>query len=83
LSPLNIGVSVINPGFVETPLVAANDFPMPALISTEFAAKEILRGWRAGDFQIHFPKRFTRVLQLLRVLPYRAYFALVRKATGM
>lgn len=83
LSPLGIGVSVINPGFVETPLVAANEFPMPALISPERAAKEILRGWRAGDFQIHFPKRFTRVLLLLRVLPYRAYFALVRKATGM
>ena len=83
LSPLGIGVSVINPGFVETPLVAANDFPMPALISSDLAAKEILRGWRDGDFQIHFPKRFTRVLQLLRLLPYRAYFALVRKATGM
>jgi len=83
LSPLGIGVSVINPGFVETPLVAANDFPMPALISPDLAAKEILRGWKTGAFQIHFPKRFTRVLQLLRVLPYRAYFALVRKATGM
>jgi hypothetical protein len=64
-------------------LVAANDFPMPALITPTKAAEEILQGWRAGDFQIHFPKRFTRLLQLLRVLPYRAYFALVRRATGM
>lgn len=83
LAPLGIGVSVINPGFVETPLVAANDFPMPALITPTKAAEEILQGWRAGDFQIHFPKRFTRLLQLLRMLPYRAYFALVRRATGM
>jgi NAD(P)-dependent dehydrogenase (short-subunit alcohol dehydrogenase family) len=83
LSPHGIGVSVINPGFVETPLVAGNDFPMPALISTAKAAQEILKGWRKGEFQIHFPKRFTRMLLLLRMLPYRWYFALVRSGTGM
>ena len=83
VSPHGIGVSVINPGFVETPLVAGNDFPMPALISATKAAQEILKGWRKGEFQIHFPKRFTRMLLLLRMLPYRWYFALVRRGTGM
>jgi NAD(P)-dependent dehydrogenase (short-subunit alcohol dehydrogenase family) len=83
LTPHGVGVSLINPGFVETPLVAGNDFPMPALISPETAATEILKGWRKGDFHIHFPKRFTRVLLLLRLLPYRWYFALVRGGTGM
>jgi NAD(P)-dependent dehydrogenase (short-subunit alcohol dehydrogenase family) len=83
LSPNGIGVSLINPGFVETPLVAANDFPMPALISPEKAAQEILKGWSRGQFHIHFPKRFTRVLLLLRLLPYRVYFALVRRGTGL
>ena len=83
LSPQGIGVSLINPGFVETPLVAHNDFPMPALTSTEKAAEEILKGWRHGEFHIHFPKRFTRLLLTLRVLPYRWYFALVRRGTGM
>ncbi len=83
VSPHGIGVSLINPGFVETPLVANNDFPMPALISPEQAATEILKGWRKGEFHIHFPKRFTRVLLLLRLLPYRWYFALVRRGTGM
>lgn len=83
LSTHGIGVSVINPGFVETPLVAHNDFPMPALISAEKAAHEILKGWRHGEFHIHFPKRFTRFLLTLRLLPYRWYFALVRRGTGM
>jgi NAD(P)-dependent dehydrogenase (short-subunit alcohol dehydrogenase family) len=83
VSPLGVGVSLINPGFVETPLVAHNDFPMPALISPDKAAQEILKGWRQGHFHIHFPKRFTRVLLLLRLLPYRAYFALVRRSTGL
>jgi short-subunit dehydrogenase len=83
LSTQGIGVSLINPGFVETPLVAANEFPMPAIISSDKAASEILKGWGAGLFHIHFPKRFTRVLLLLRLLPYRAYFALVRRGTGL
>lgn len=83
VSPHGIGVSLINPGFVETPLVANNDFPMPALITPEKAAAEILRGWRKGQFHIHFPKRFTRMLLLMRLLPYRWYFALVRRGTGM
>ena len=83
LSPHGVGVSLINPGFVETPLVAGNDFPMPALITPDTAATEILKGWRKGQFHIHFPKRFTRMLLLLRLLPYRWYFALVRGGTGM
>lgn len=83
VSPHGIGVSLINPGFVETPLVAGNDFPMPALITPEKAAAEILKGWHKGQFHIHFPKRFTRMLLLMRLLPYRWYFALVRRGTGM
>lgn len=78
-----LGVSVVNPGFVETPLTAQNTFHMPALISPETAAREMLRGWAKGDFEIHYPKRFTRWLKFMRVLPYRWYFALVRRATGL
>jgi len=83
LRPQNIGVSVICPGFVETPLTAQNDFHMPALISSEQAAKEILKGYARGEFEIHFPKRFSRFLKLLRILPYTLYFHLVSKITGL
>ena len=83
LQDSGIGVSVISPGFVETPLTAQNQFTMPALITSEEAAQHILQGWREGLFEIHFPKRFTRWLQLLRILPYRWYFSLVRRATGL
>jgi NAD(P)-dependent dehydrogenase (short-subunit alcohol dehydrogenase family) len=83
LHPLGLGVSVINPGFVETPLTAQNEFKMPALITPEQAAHEILRGWRAGEFEIHFPKRFTLWLKAMRHLGYGAYFAAVRRSTGL
>jgi NAD(P)-dependent dehydrogenase (short-subunit alcohol dehydrogenase family) len=83
LAPRGIGVYVINPGFVKTPLTDRNDFRMPALISVEDAAGEIIAGFGRGDFEIHFPKRFTLWLKLLRLLPYRWYFALVRRGTGL
>jgi NAD(P)-dependent dehydrogenase (short-subunit alcohol dehydrogenase family) len=83
LQPHGLGVSVINPGFVETPLTAQNQFHMPALITPEQAAQAIVQGWARGEFDIHFPKRFTRVMKLLRLLPYRLYFAAVRRITGL
>jgi NAD(P)-dependent dehydrogenase (short-subunit alcohol dehydrogenase family) len=69
LHPLGLGVSVINPGFVQTPLTAQNRFHMPALISPQQAARATLEGWRRGRFEIHYPQRFTRFMKLLRILP--------------
>ena len=78
-----VAVSLINPGFVETPLTADNRFSMPALISPEQAADDILAGWASGDFEIHFPKRFTRLMKMLRLLPYALYFPAIKKLTGL
>ena len=83
LQPHGLGVSVVNPGFVETPLTAQNNFHMPALISPTQAAQAMLQGWAKGEFEIHFPKRFTCWMKLLRLLPYRLYFAVVRRTTGL
>ena len=83
LRPRGIGVYLINPGFVDTPLTAGNDFPMPALISPTNAADKLISGIERGHFHIHFPKRFTNWLRFARLLPYRAYFALIHKVTGL
>lgn len=77
-----IGVWAINPGFVQTRLTAQNDFAMPALLTPEQAAISIVNGFKTGNFEIHFPKRFTRVLKLLSLLPYRWYIPLIRRLTG-
>jgi hypothetical protein len=55
---------------------------MPALIPVDEAARLTLEGIEDGEFEIHFPKRFTRVMRLLRTLPYPAYFAAVRRFTS-
>lgn len=77
--PRGLAVHLINPGFVDTPLTQQNDFHMPALLTPAQAAQEIMRGMAAGDFEIHFPKRFTAWLRLMRRLPYRLRFALLAK----
>ncbi len=83
LAPHGLSVFLINPGFVATPMTAANDFAMPALISPQQAATEIIDGFASGVFEIHFPRRFTGWLKLLSMLPYRAYFPLVRRFTRL
>jgi NAD(P)-dependent dehydrogenase (short-subunit alcohol dehydrogenase family) len=83
LSDLGIGVSLVNPGFVETPLTAGNQFRMPALIAPEEAARAILRGWAQGRFEIHFPRRFTLAMKLLGLLPFGLYQTVVRRMTGL
>jgi len=83
LAPRGHPVYLVCPGFVRTRLTAQNEFSMPQLIDADTAAREILRGMAAGQFEIAFPWRFSRVLKLLRLLPYRLYFAAIRRATGL
>jgi NAD(P)-dependent dehydrogenase (short-subunit alcohol dehydrogenase family) len=83
LAPRGVGVHLINPGFVRTPLTDRNDFAMPALIEPDEAATAILDGLGDGRFAIAFPRRFTGWMRLLRHLPDRLYFPLVHRVTGL
>jgi short-subunit dehydrogenase len=78
-----LGVSIINPGFVDTPLTSQNTFRMPALITPEQAAIEIVTGWEKGKFEMHFPKRFTTWLKFMRSAPDSLYFKMTRQFTGL
>ncbi len=82
LDSLGIGLQLVNPGFVRTPLTDRNEFPMPFLVEVEDAAARICAGLAGRRFEVAFPRRFVLLLKLARLLPYRAYFAAVRRATG-
>lgn len=78
LKTLGINVSLVCPGFVKSRLTKKNNFKMPAIITPEEAAKSILNGLKDGKFEIHFPKRFTMWLKLLKCLPNWLYFKLIK-----
>ena len=83
LKDKGLDVYVICPGFVKTPMTDKNDFEMPYLITPEQAADEIIKGFGKGEFEIHFPKTFTRMLKTLRHLPYSLYFPAIKRSTRL
>ncbi len=59
-----------------------NDFKMPFLKTTEYAAEKIYDGLiNKKNFEIHFPKSLTLILKILSLLPSKIYFSLIGKMT--
>ena len=78
----NVRVCLVSPGFIKTPMTDKNDFKMPFLKTSEFAADKIYDGLiNKNNFEIHFPKQRTLTLKLFGLLPSKIYFYLVKKLT--
>ena len=78
----NVRVCLVSPGFIKTPMTDKNDFKMPFLKTSEYAAEKIYDGLvNKNVFEIHFPKSLTITLKLLSLLPSKIYFGLVGKLT--
>ena len=69
LAPQGVAVSLVVPGFVETPMTKQNDFPMPFLQTTQQASQAIRDGIKSGNDVIEFPKKLTLPLKVLGTLP--------------
>jgi short-subunit dehydrogenase len=79
LSAQGIILSIVNPGFVDTPMTASNDFPMPFLMPADVAARRLLRGLENKDYEIVFPRRLAWGMKALRLMPNALFFWIVRK----
>ncbi len=73
----DIGVTLVHPGFIKTPLTDKNDFSMPFLLTSEEAAQRIFKGVHAKINYLHFPKRLTLLLKLLSLLPSSLWQSLI------
>ena len=80
----NVRVSVVSPGFIKTPMTDQNDFPMPMIESAEFAANETFKGLtESNSFEIHFPKKFTFIMKVLKIMPNWLYLRLIKKGMSL
>ncbi|MFN3868589.1 MAG: SDR family NAD(P)-dependent oxidoreductase [Hyphomicrobiaceae bacterium] len=77
-----ITVTVINPGYIETPLTAANDAPMPGLMPLAPAVDRIVKGLAAKRYEIAFPWHMALAVKLGAKVSNRAYFAFTRLISG-
>ncbi len=74
----NVRVSLVSPGFIKTPMTDQNEFPMPMIKSPEFAADKIYKGLiQSKVFEIHFPKSFTLLMKIIKILPNWLYFGFI------
>ena len=79
----NISVTLVHPGFVNTPLTAKNNFDMPFTITASEAATTIHDGVSQRKNYLHFPKKLTLLLKLLALLPLPFWQRIVlRKPTS-
>ncbi|WP_394176946.1 SDR family NAD(P)-dependent oxidoreductase [Thalassotalea litorea] len=80
LASRNIAVTLVQPGFIKTPLTDKNDFSMPFLLSAEQAAERIVDGVEKRKKILDFPKRFTYMLRFLSWMPFSCWrWLLTRK----
>ena len=73
LAPFDVAVSLVVPGFVDTPMTEQNDFPMPFLQTPQQASQAIRDGIDAEHEVIEFPRKLTLPLKTLGTLPDMAW----------
>jgi len=79
LAANGVRLSLINPGFIRTPLTDRNRFSMPFLMEVDAAARSMRHGLETSRFEVTFPKRFTWLVKLMRLLPIGLYLRLSRR----
>ncbi len=77
--PKGVAVTVVSPGFVDTPLTRKNDFAMPGRVSVDRAVAAIRHGLAKGKNHIAFPTGFSPALRLLASLPSGIQRLLLRR----
>ncbi len=73
LAPLGIRVTIVNPGFIATPMTEKNQFKMPFLMEAGAAAEVIVRGIERGKRVVEFPRPMSALTRLARLLPASIY----------
>lgn len=74
-------VSIVRPGFIETPMTSENDFPMPFIMSSQEAAKRMIAGMEKRKRLIEFPRRLGWLIRFISWFPSLWYGVLGPKSS--
>lgn len=78
LDRIGVNVSIVNPGFVDTPMTHGNDFPMPFILTSDEATNRILYGLKKRKYEVAFPWQTNVSMKAARLIPNWLYFWGVR-----
>jgi short-subunit dehydrogenase len=73
LSASSVGVTTINPGYVDTPIIEKYQGRLPFVVPVERAARIIVDGLEAGKSEIEFPLPMSLLMRTVRLLPNALY----------
>jgi len=79
LAHLNINVTCVCPGFVDTPLTQKNHHPMPFLVKVDKAANIIVKGIKKKKRVINFPFIFSTLVRILAVMPRWMFYKVLSR----
>lgn len=73
LAPYGVSITIVNPGFIATPMTANNRFKMPFLMQAGAAAKVIANGIERRKRVVEFPKPMSLLMRFARLVPDALY----------
>jgi len=74
-----IGLTLVRPGFIRTPMTAKNPFTMPGLMEADAAAAKIIAGIGAGKTFVTFPWWLAAFARFGQMLPKAAFRGVPKK----
>jgi len=73
LAPKGVRVTVVNPGWVRTPIIDKYKGRVPFIVSAEKAARIIADGIEGGKRVVEFPRVMSLVMRTVRAMPDALY----------
>jgi len=73
-----VGVTIINPGWVDTPIIEKYKGAVPFIVKADKAARIIADGLERGAREIEFPWPMSRLMRTMRLVPNALYDRMLR-----
>ena len=78
LMPHGVGVTIVNPGWVDTPIIEKYKGAVPFIVKPDRAARLIADGLERGAREVEFPWQMSLLVRTLRLMPNALYDRMLR-----